>query len=379
MTCACVLCVVTQGKLPSNKAKTVEVAAPLGGVAAASSSLSWTNPLARDSHVHVRLLCAEAPGIFQLLLPGAKHLCTARHDDAAGLQQDPALDSSDDDGQDGVDYSNRDDNDNVLQSVNCAQLRGLMMAENGVVQGSAEDINMQQQQRQELLPRVQVEAEVIVPPHGELQLPVEFRPSLLRDASAELQVELLEPALDTEPLVWTYKLLGRVHSDSGGLRFEMCAQARSVTEQTLVVPLPGLDVVALATALASAAASGSNVSSSSQGAGPDHLCCFFDHRLLLPAAQQAALGSALTLQRLDTLPAWQAGTAPPAPPCLRFLARFAPQRALSAKVQLEITSGSARWLYDLVLTVRQCGDDGQEELVVPCCWQFGVVFFWQGL
>jgi hypothetical protein len=111
----------------------------------------------------------------------------------------------------------------------------------------------------------------------------------------------------------------------------------------------------------------------------------FKYTLLLPEEHQAALASAVTLEALDAVPmpsttAAAAGkgsssssssssAAVAAAPVLRYLLRFAPQKALSvvAQLQVECGEGGACWLYDVNMTVSQHPGDCRWASCGGCC------------
>ncbi|KAF8055917.1 CFAP47 [Scenedesmus sp. PABB004] len=263
-----------QGELPSGSQSAV-VDAPLGAPATAAG-LAWRNPFAAPARVRVSLLSAEPPGAFSLALPEARAAPPppARGGDGGGAPDGAAV--------------------------------------------------------------VQQLAEVDVPPRGELALPVTFRPSVLREAGATLELELVAPPVPAPaPPVWRFAVRGLAHADARGVSFRLKCRAKQRAEEVLVVPLPGLDPAAPARGVT------------------------FTGALVLPDEHRPALAGALALEQLDALPqpqdagargAAEGSAPPPPPPALRFRMAFAPLRAVSAVAQLSVSASSgARWLYDLHL------------------------------
>jgi hypothetical protein len=147
--------------------------------------LSWTNPLDVPAVVAVSLACTagEPPGALSVAVRGAAPQLPA----ADGQQQPQAA------GQQGGPAAGQPAR---LPSARCGS-------------GAAATV-----------PAGGAPAVVSVPPGAALQLPVTFRPAVLREADAQLAVELLEPGLGAaEAPVWRFPIRCVAQADTRGVTF----------------------------------------------------------------------------------------------------------------------------------------------------------------
>lgn len=377
---ACLLAVI-QGEAPT-ESHTSSISSILGS-ASSSGGLSFTNPFNRPVEVEVSLSSVEAPGTFKLLLPGA-----AAPPGADAEEKDVAWTGLD---------ADHDDADGGGLLADAASMLGQVAA--AVI---AEDQTKQPKQ-----PTVQQVARVAVAAGAKLELPVSFAPKVLRQAAAQLAVAVLpepksaaaeaEPEREPErrliswgrdgrksaaaaavaavpgppnPLTWRYNVTGIARADAPGVKFAVKCIAKQKAELVLEVPLPGLDVEQAAAAAAAAAAEGA----ASPAPGISGALGGFRFSLLLPEEHWAALAAAVTLEPLDSVPAPSPSASLRSSSCssaaapvgtdassgavaaasvLRYLLRFAPQKALNAVAQLQIEcgEGGACWMYDVNLSV----------------------------
>lgn len=272
----------------------------------------------------------------------------------------------------------------------------------------------EEKQKQPPQPVVQQTVRLTVAPGATLELPVSFSPQVLRQATAQVSVAILpepmQPATsaieETEeqeaprprlgalsrwgpssaaaptaaaaaavnPLVWKYDITGVARADAPGVKFAVKCVAKQKAEQVLQVPLPGLDVEQAAAAAAAAKAQAADAAAAPGISGS---LGGFRYSLLLPEEHRAALAAAVSLEPLDAVPvpatsatskpSSGSGSAPAAVDAasssssaavagasvLRYLLRFAPQKALNAVAQLQVEcgEGGACWLYDVNLSV----------------------------
>jgi hypothetical protein len=200
--------------------------------------------------------------------------------------------------------------------------------------------------------------QLAVEPQQELTLPVSFRPKLLHEACAQLIVTIirLDGSASAEPMVSRYEVRGIARCEAPGVQFAAkCVAKGPGAEVVLKVPLPGLDVGQAEAAEASVAAVPPAPLESVQQMVASGATGGFSYGLLVPAEHRAALASALTLRPLDAAPV-MSGSGLAAPPMLLFQLGFAPQKALSAVVQLVVKCGAGGtcWMYDAALTVSSC-------------------------